>query len=421
MAVVGAGWAGLAAALEACERGHRVSLFEMAAEPGGRARQVAGHEDLGGLDNGQHILIGAYNDTLALMQRVGVDPAQVLLRMPLRLVYPDGGGLLLPAGPPALAFLRGVLGQSRWSLADRLALLRAAARWRIRGFRCKPELSVAELTSALPPTIRSQLIDPLCVAAMNTPSSAASAEVFLRVLRDALFAGPGASDLLLPRQRLSRLLPAPAIKQLAAAGARVRTGTRVRSLQHDAAGGWRVDSEPFDAVILATTATEAARLTAAIAPAWSASAAALQHEPIVTLSVRSVGTVLAHPMLALDSDDSDRPVQFVFDQGQLGASPGLLTLVVSGAAPWLERGHDPMVAAALRQLAEQLGSALVSPPELLQVLTDKRATFRCTPGLQRPSMRIANGLYAAADFVDGPYPATLEGAVRNGLAAARAI
>ncbi len=421
VAVIGAGWAGLAAAIEAHDLGHQVTLIEMASQPGGRARQVPGHEDIGGLDNGQHILIGAYRDTLALMRRVGVEPAEALLRMPLRIVYPDDSGLVLPAGPALPAFVRGVLGQARWPIRDRLALLGAAAAWRLRGFRCSPDLSVAELTRHLPESIRSSLIDPLCVAAMNTPSAEASAAVFLTVLRDALFAGPGASDLLLPRRRLSALLPAPAIARLAAAGVQIRSGCRVRVLQRASAERWQVDGEDFDRVIIATTSTEAARLTADIAPSWSAIAAAIRHEPIVTLSIRSTDTRLAHPMLALHADDSERPVQFVFDQGQLGGPPGVLTLVISGAAVWIERGNEVTTAAALRQLADQLGSQLRSAPRLLQVITDKRATFRCTPALQRPPMWIADGLQAAGDYIAGPYPATLEGAVRNGLEAARSI
>ncbi len=419
MAVIGAGWAGLAAAVELVDSGCAVTLFEMAAQPGGRARQVPGHEVLGGIDNGQHILIGAYCETLALMRRVGIEPDDVLLRSPLRLVYPDGSGLQLGAGPAVPAFIRGVLGQHRWSWHERLALLRAAAGWRLQGFRCAPSLSVADLTAKLPIRLRESVIDPLCVAALNTPSDQASAAVFLRILRDALFAGPGAADLLWPRRRLSDLLPAPALARLAAAGADLRLGHRVRELAAMPVQGWRVDGEAFSSVIVASTATEATRLARPINDTWSRVAEGLRFEPIVTLSVRSEGSRLPLPMMAMWCDSTRRPVQFVFDQGQLDGADGLLTLVISGAAPWLEHGIEPLAALALDQLSEQLGVHLKAAPQLLQVLTDKRATFRCTPGLQRPPMHIAERLLAAGDYVDGPYPATLEGAVRSGLAAAR--
>ena len=100
LAVIGGGWAGLAAAVEAVSLGAAVTLFEMAPTLGGRARSLEGLEPA--LDNGQHILIGAYTDTLALMRRVGGDPDADLLRMPLRLRYPDRETLRLPPGPPTL-------------------------------------------------------------------------------------------------------------------------------------------------------------------------------------------------------------------------------------------------------------------------------------------------------------------------------
>ncbi|TMH10411.1 MAG: FAD-binding protein, partial [Betaproteobacteria bacterium] len=168
LAVVGGGWAGLAAAVEATLQGDTVTLFEMAAQLGGRARRV----DVDGvsLDNGQHILIGAYRETLRLMQVVGIAPADAFVRSPLRLVYPDGHGLKLPPGAPLLAFARGVVSVRAWPLRDRLALLAAATGWAIRGFRCEPAQTVASLTARLPHRVRDDLIDPLCVAALNTPS-----------------------------------------------------------------------------------------------------------------------------------------------------------------------------------------------------------------------------------------------------------
>ena len=420
-AVIGAGWAGLAAAVELVDRGHQVTLFEMSAQAGGRARQVPGHEALGGVDNGQHILIGAYTDTLALMRRIGVNPDQAFWRSPLRLTYPDGGGLALTSGPAIPAFVRGVLGQHRWTWRDRFALLGAALGWRLRSFRCSPSMSVAQLTESLPAGVRRTVIDPLCVAALNTSSDQASAAVFLTILRDALFAGPGAADLLLPRQRLSTLLPAPALAHLASAGADLRLGHRIQALTRSDGNGWMVDGEAFCSVILAATSTETSRLVAEINPPWTATTSTLHFEPIITVSVRSEGTRLPFPMMALYADAIDCPAQFVFDQGQLGGADGLLTLVISGASPWLAKGLDSTVALALDQFRNQLGSPLCAKLQLLQVLTDKRATFRCTPDLQRPPMRIADGLLAAGDYVEGPYPATLEGAVRSGLAAARAI
>ncbi|HWI11842.1 MAG TPA: hydroxysqualene dehydroxylase HpnE [Burkholderiaceae bacterium] len=417
LAVVGGGWAGLAAAIEGVRRGHAVTLFEMAPQLGGRARGV----DVDGLtlDNGQHILIGAYVETLALLQTVGVAASEAFLRTPLRLRYPDGNGLHLRPGPPALAFAGAALRQHGWRLHARLALLVAAGGWAARGFRCDPALTVATLTRALPASVRDELIDPLCVAALNTPAAQASASVFLRVLKDALFSGPGSADLLLPRVGLSALLPAPAQRWLGEAGADLRLQCRVETLtRRDDA--WLLGDEPFDHVVLATPPGEAARLTRAIAPSWSSTAAALRYEPIVTVYLSGDGVRLPEPMLALRSD-ARAPAQFVFDRGQLGGPAGLLAFVISGAQPWVDRGMEASTQATLAQAHAVLGVHLRAPLVALRTLTEKRATFRCTPDLARPGMQIAPGLHAAGDYVAGPYPATLEGAVRSASQAVRAL
>ena len=416
--MIGGGWAGLAAAVEATRLGHAVTLFEMAGQFGGRARSVS--VDHRSLDNGQHILIGAYSATLAMMCTVGVDPARVFVRLPLTLVGPDGSGLRLPSGPPTVAFVRAVFARPGWSLRERLGLIAAAAGWMLRGFRCDPALSVAALTASLGSQVQAQLIEPLCVAALNTPAREASASVFLRVLKDALFSGAGSADLLLPRAGLSDLFPDPAVAWLVSRGAVLRSSSRVDRLERDADGGWLVDHEHFDQVVLASTSVEAARLTRDIAPEWSRLAAALRFEPIVTVYLHGDRARLAEPMLTLPSDELAAPAQFVFDRGRLGGHDGVLACVVSGAAPWVERGMPPTVKAAQQQLAG-LPHGSSSPLNELRSFTEKRATFRCTPGLQRPRGAISPGLHAAADYVAGPYPATLEGAVRSALEAVAAL
>ena len=412
VAVVGAGWAGLAAAVRATEAGSRVTLFETAARPGGRARAVESDGHV--LDNGQHILIGAYVRTLALMRCVGAEPGRLLARLPLTLRYPDGRGLVMAPGAPLVAFVRAVATCRGWGWRDRAALLAAASRWAIRGFHCDPSLTVGDLCRGLPPAVRELLIDPLCVAALNTPAAEASAAVLLRVLHDALFAGHGSADLLLPRRPLSELLPSPALHWLRAAGAELRMGTRVAALRSTETG-WAIEHEAFDAVVLACPPSEAARLTRAHAPAWSARAAALHYEPIVTVYLQHGSARLPAPMTALPAGAA-APAQFAFDQGALGGTPGLFSFVISGAADWVERGLAASADAVLAQAQPLLPGA-----RLVRTLAEKRATFRCTPALDRPPAAVAGGLVAAGDYVEGPYPATLEGAVRAGEAAARAV
>lgn len=422
VAVVGAGWAGLAAAVRLVQGGAQVTVLEMARQPGGRARQADGAGRA--FDNGQHILIGAYSATLDLMRSVGADPEALLLRQPLALVDPGGAGLRLPAGAPLPAFGRAVLAVRHWPLRHRLALLGAATGWLLRGFQCPADWSVQRLCGQLPPQVLDTLIDPLCVAALNTPLQQASAQVFLRVLHDALFSGRGSADLLLPRAPLSALLPEPAWRWLGAAGARLHTGRRAGQLQADGAG-WLVDGTAHDAVVLACSSTEAARLAAAVAPAWSAQAAALRHEPIVTAWLHDSRLQHADPMLALPPGPA-APAQFAFNLGRLHhdpASQGLWAFVASGAAPWLQQGLADCGRVMLAQARTVFPGAFADADGtvLRHLAAERRATFACTPGLARPPMAIAPGLLAAGDFVQGPYPATLEGAVRSGLASAQAL
>jgi len=410
LAVIGAGWAGLAAAVRATEAGHAVTVFEMASQPGGRARELV--IDGLALDNGQHILIGAYRSSLALMQTLGVDITTAFVRRPLELRYPDGRGLRLPAGPAWLVFGLAVMRCQGWSLNDKTALIRAVAGWALAGFRCAPGTTVDQLCRGLPPAVRELMIDPLCVA---------DAGVLLRVLHDALFGGAGGADLMLPRRSLGALLPQPAAAWLQSRGALLRLGTRVQTLKRvgETPGtcAWAVDGESFDAVVLACPAAEAARLARPVAPVWAATAQALQYEPIVTVYLRCPGARLAAPMMAL-VEGPQAPAQFAFDHGALGATPGLFAFVISGARPWVDAGLDATAAAVLHQARQDFPAATwPTPPTVLRAVAEKRATFRCVPGLQRPPAAIASGLAAAGDYIDGPYPATLEGAVRSGIAA----
>jgi len=407
LTIVGGGWAGLAAAVRATDLGWQVALLEAAPTLGGRARRIE-HQGLV-LDNGPHLLIGAYTHTLALMRQLGLDPERLLWRMPLNLRNPQGMGLSLPDLPPPWNLLWGITASNALDWRDKLSLLGVAARWQRDQFTCPPLMNVHELCMGLRPRVISHLIEPLCVSALNTPIDQACATVFLRVLRDALYSGPGSADFLLPRSDMSALLPDAALTWLRAQGAQVELGQHQKACPTAQSAG--------DVVLLACPAWEAARLTQEINPPWSAQAAQLKHEGIATVYLRTTSNgsgldqaVLSMPMMALDSGPN-APAQFVFDRGALSGDPaqrGILAAVVSAC----QGERAPLTQAVLAQIQNQLG---LDGLQVITTVVERRATFSCTPGLTRAPAYIGPGLWACGDHVQGPYPATLEGAVRSGL------
>ena len=430
----------MAAAVAAVQAGHDATVFEAARAVGGRARALLCTFPDGTaatLDNGQHILIGAYTEALRLMREVGLDPEALMLRQPLSLPFIDGTGLQTPQWaaqwPAPLDALAAIATARGWSWADRWSLMQASVGWQLRGFKCAPRVTVADLCVGVTPRVVNELIEPLCVSALNTPAAQASAQVFLKVLQDSLFGLRGGSHLLLPRIDLASLFPAAAaawVSQPPAAGragrASVHCGVRVDNLAWQAPH-WLVNGEAFDKVIWATSASEAARtLTecAQTAPEsiaygmryWAAAAGALHFEAIATVYAHAPGVRLPHAMLAMRSSATE-PAQFVFDRGQLGGPNGLLAFVVSAS----HGSRDELQAAVLAQAASQLQALGGERLQAVQTVIEKRATFACTPALPRPHPNIAPGLVAAGDYVFGPYPATLEGAVRSGLAAVHSL
>lgn len=420
----------MAAAITVVQAGHRATVLEAARVIGGRARAILGQRSDGAplvLDNGQHILIGAYTDSLRLMRQVGVDVDAALLRLPLALRFADGTGLQWPnLGPPWDALLA-IARAKGWSHRERLALLRIAAQWRFARFTCNAHATVADLCKSLPQRLLEEFIEPLCIAALNTPAAQASGQVFLRVLRDSLFSGKGGSNVLLPRVSLGEVFPETAARWLRGQGCIVRTGVRARTLNvMPQSGRWLINGTPFDAIVLACSSTEAARLVShsvetaprsMVVPLcdWAGMAQGLEFQPIgtvyaqVPMEDRAPGPVLERPMLALRSH-LHGPAQFVFDKGQLGGPPGLLAFVASTC----QGDRATLEQQVLAQAQSELGLTGLIP---VQTVIEKRATFACTPGLQRPARKIATGLWACGDYVAGPYPATLEGAVRSGTAA----
>lgn len=413
IAVVGAGWAGLAAAAELTAAGKSVEVFESSRTLGGRARTVT----INGLkvDNGQHLLIGAYRETLRLMRLVGADPDRLLKRMPLRLEFPGEFLLTVPRLPAPLHTAVALLGAQGIDRGEKWAAVRLMLGLRRANYRIAPDITVnAWLDRHETPSRQRRLLwEPLCIAALNTPADQASAQVLANVLRDALGGNRDASDMLLPRTDLSNVFPEPAAKYIAQHGGVIHRGARVSSLERTGSS-WQVNGGgDFSRVVLAVAPYHVAQLV----PSLAREVEEFHWEPIVTTYLSYPPEVrLSGPMLGV----ADGLAQWVFDCGQLGNQAGLMAAVISAHGRHLDLPADELERRIHGEIARLLPD--LPAPLATQTIVEKRATFACRPNLRRPLSRTAiPGLWLAGDYVAGDYPATLEGAVRGGVAAARQL
>lgn len=443
IAVVGAGWAGCAAACELADLGANVTLLEASRHLGGRARGLSLQDKQ--LDNGQHILLGAYKDSLRLMRKVGIDIDTALLKLPLQMVYPsgeDGMSFIAPGLLPApLHLLFALITSSGLAFADKMALARFSSTARWMGWQMHQDCSVTELLDRFDQTPRlcRLMWNPLCIAALNTPPERASAQVFLNVLRDSLGARRAASDMLIPCTDLSALFPEKAAAFVRQRNGEVLMAHAVTGIQQNPQGQWQLSlkqgsettaSRNYDAVVLATDFANADRLMEKLPlrenqHEKTAPFAAMTYEVITTCYLQYAKSVrLPRPMLALLDNASERKWgQYVFDRGQLRADQaGLMAVVISVSLQASELDHAELASDVARQLAQSFGMPEFEHALWYKCISEKRATFSCTPGLQRPGIRTPySRLYLAGDYIKGDYPATIEGAVRSSVAACKAV
>lgn len=427
--VVGGGWSGLAAAVKLTRHGIPTTLIEAAGRLGGRASRVhyRGHD----YDSGQHLLIGAYHGILDLLAVMGIDERSVFERHRFELVTTSAHPapplhLRLHPLPAPLHLVSGLAGARGISLADKWSAVKFCLSV-ARAMDPDADCSVQELLSRhrQSPALIARLWEPVCLAALNTPAHEASAEVFLRVLRDAFAHGRRDSDLLLPRRDLAAVLPEPARRFIEGQGGRIVLNRRVTALEINGsrvtgirlANGERMQAEQ---IILALPPAACLRLIDGMEPLRTV-ADRLRHiesSPICTVYLRYPPTVrLEYPMIGLHG----ALAQWIFDHGVSG-EPGLMGAVISGAGD-----HLALERAALQdRVVTEIAACFPHwpAPEEIFSLCEKRATFLCRAGLNAlrpPAETPVAGCWLAGDAVATGYPATLEGAVRSGLDCARKI
>jgi squalene-associated FAD-dependent desaturase len=423
VAVIGGGYAGMAAAVTLAERGVPVTVFEAARTLGGRARRVE-HRDLT-LDNGLHILVGAYGETLRLMRLVGASPENLLLRLPFTWRIHERFTLRAAARLPApLHLLAGLIAACGAPLAERLSAARFVLRMRRRGYILERDTTVATLldTQGQSGPVTRLFWRPLCISALNTPPEAASAQVFLNVLRDCLDGGRTASDLLLPRVDLTQLFPDPAAEYVRARGGAVLTGHRVTGID-ERESGFSVrcsDREhAFSHVVCALAPYHAEAFLIGISALAEAAEAVsrLSYQPIYSVYLRYPEELrLPAPMLGFDS----QLLQWAFDRGALAGQHGVIGAVISAEGAHQDLPQEELAELVHQELQQQLG--LLPEPSWCRVIAEKRATFACMPDLKRPESRTPlRNFLLAGDYVASAYPGTIEAAVRSGITAARRI
>lgn len=419
VAVIGGGWAGCTAALTLTEAGVPVTLYEASQALGGRARAIS--LDGRKLDNGQHILLGAYTQTLELLTRLhGTDPEAGLMRLPLTIEQPPDFRLACPALPAPLNLLVGLVNARGLRWLEKWQAARWAAKL-LGNSPQQPDTTVEELLSGQSERLRHLLWHPLCLSALNTLPESASANTYQRVLYAAFASRREHSDLLLPRHDLGALFPQPAAARIEALGGTLRLNSRVVGLEPDGQGlavKTRLDVDHFDHLILAVAPQHLAALGQQL-PGLQASrdtVAGFRYEPIATAYLQyPAGVRLSRPMLAL----AEEPGQFVFDRGQTHGQAGLLAVVASAASSLLGQPHDTWLDAMETQLRR-----MVSLPQVIwrRAVIEKQATYACVAKLERPAVRTGDSrVFLAGDYTEGPYPATLESATLSGVQSAQAV
>lgn len=414
--IIGGGWSGLAAAITLCQQGKPVHLIESAKQLGGRARNVQWQEKT--VDNGQHLMIGAYNRLLTMMTLIGIDNELVFNRYPIDLT-------ILDTEYPSLNLsAKGVL---PWPLSLAWSLVKSAG---VKGL-----LDVSRLQSSIPKLLLSsdisvsdwlaqtkqsdrfikQLWEPMCLATLNTPIDHASAHLLAKVLQDSLGKSESEADLLIPKLPLGDLFPKMAAQYIEQHGGKISLQTRAKKVvvqQNKMQSVITQNGQTLSAsdVIVALSPSQTSELLSSVVKLDKP-----QEYPICTVYLQySADTRLPSAMFGLSGTIS----QWVFDRSE--QTPGLMAVVISGPGQYEALSKEQLVAKVSQEL-HQLLPHFPQAAEQSFVIREKRATFACTVDIEQSRSQAktdVEGLYLAGDFVANSYPATLEGAIRNGENAA---
>jgi squalene synthase HpnD len=429
--VLGAGYAGLAAATELILRGHDVTLVEGRALLGGRAHSFVDSKSGLVLDNGQHVLMGCYHETLSLLTQLGVkNRLYSPPRMRVPFVSAKGFSQLAATAPAPLHLLSALLGYGELSAGDKMAAVGLAVRLRL-GFEVHADESVEAWMrrwNQTPNMIRA-LWEPLCIAALNEPVATASATLFATVIRRSFLGGAEDSSILLSRVGLSELF-APEVKRLLEmCGGGLRLQTPVTGLKFEGSAlreiTWNDGNTVRPEAVVSALPWHVLR---GLLPAESKLAQTCQQmkdAPIVSLHLWLDRPILDEPFVGM----LDSPVHWVFsrDEIQGAGTKGtghVVTAVVSGARDLVDKTAVDLEDLTMQELRKFLPEARHAQVLHRMVYKARSATFAATPATEplRPRAQTEwKNLWLAGDWTDTGLPATIEGAIVSGRRAALAV
>jgi len=442
--VVGGGCAGFSAATALADRGARVLVVEARPGLGGRATAFTDPGTGERVDNGQHILMGCYTDTLEFLDRIGAAD-RVRWQSGLKVSMIDRQGrestLALPSLPSPLHFLAGVMAWDALSWSERFSVLKAGSAInppsRLRqGFGAQEgghhsngngETVRQWLTRiGQAPRLCELFWEPLALAALNQSIDQAEASSFKRVLERVFGPDPSCAALVMPAVPLDELYAEPSRRWLLDRGGEVRVqspaqvvvdGGRVRGVQ--------VRDETIGAPIVISTVPWYSfdSLFAVVPPELretAANAAALNSLPIVTVNLWFDDAVMREPLIGLPG----RNFQWVFDRRAIvGGETSHLSLISSGAETIVALSNEALVRMALEEIRDALPAARGARFRKGLAVRERRSTFSLAPDAPpRPQTETAiAGLLLAGDWIDTGLPATIESAVISGHRAAAMV